>query len=490
MRSEDAVGPHTRSLRESLALYADRRLAVIFTLGIASGFPWVLIGSSMTAWLQEAGLTRTAIGFFGSIFAVYTFNFVWAPLVDRLKLPLFGRFGQRRGWIMAMMSIVLACTVGIAFTDPGISLLWTSLLALTLASASATQDIAIDAYRIEIIDPDEAVLIPHGSAMATSGWWTGFSLPGAVALFLSDRPGWDWGSVYLVLTAVSIALIAVVLCIREPVSDRAARQRQAEADYRYKLFGDRALTIGQYLLVWIVTTVVDPFKEFFVRHGWKLALGVLGFVFLFKIGEAFLGRMSIVFYKEIGFTNTDIGTYSKLIGWWVTIIFAVLGSLLNARFGIIRGLLIGGIAMAATNLLYSVLALVGPDVRLFAVTIVLDNFTSAFATVTFVAFISYLTSRAYTATQYALMASLGNLGRTLLASFSGLMVDGLGGNWALFFVITTLMVMPSLLLLLWIGHQLRDSLPEVPTRAAVRAARIRTRRIDDPGPPGGPAPPR
>lgn len=459
MPSEDGVGQQTHSLRESLALYADRRLAVIFVLGIASGFPWVLIGSSMTAWLQEAGLTRTAIGFFGSVFAVYTFNFVWAPLVDRLQLPLFGRLGQRRGWIMGMLTVVLLCTLGIAFTNPAVSLLWTSLLALTLATASATQDIAVDAYRIEIIGRDEAARIPHGSAMATSGWWTGFSLPGAVALFLSDRPGWDWGSVYLVLTTVTLGLMLFVLAMREPVSDRAARQQQAEDDYRRKLFGDRALKLGEHLTVWIVTTVIDPFKEFFVRHGLKLALAVLSFVFLFKIGEAFLGRMAIVFYKEVGFSNTDIGTYSKLVGWWVTIFFAVLGSLINARFGIVRGLLVGGLAMAATNLLYSVLAVVGPDVRLFALTIVLDNFTSAFATVTFVAFISYLTSRAYTATQYALMASLGNLGRTLLASFSGLMVDGLDGNWALFFVITALMVTPGLLLLIWVGHQLRDSLP-------------------------------
>lgn len=460
MSSESQPAPlqQTRSLAESLALYKDSRLLVIFVLGIASGFPWVLVGSSMSAWLQESGLTRTAIGFFGSIFAVYTFNFAWAPLVDRLKLPLLHRLGQRRSWILLTLSLILAGTIAIAYTDPAIGLFWTSLIALLIALASATQDIAIDAYRIETIGRDEAAKIPHGSAMATSGWWTGFSLPGALAFFLSDLEGWSWGDVYLVLTGVLILLIGFVLCIKEPDTDREAQQAAADETYRQLLFGRQELSAWQRFDVWLASTIVEPFKEFFVRHSIRLALAVLLFIFLFKIGEAFLGRMSIVFYKEIGFSNSEIGTYSKLVGWWVTIIFAVLASLLNARFGIVRGLLIGGIAMASTNLMFSLMAIVGPDTRLFAVTVIVDNFTSAFATVTFVAFISYLTSRAYPATQYALMASLGNLGRTVLAGFSGLMVDSMAGDWALFFALTALMVIPSLLLLLWIAKALKPLL--------------------------------
>ena len=156
MSSDTAAVQQTHSLKESLALYWDRRLLVIFILGISSGFPWVLVGSSMTAWLQEAGLTRTAIGFFGSIFAVYTFNFAWAPLVDRVKLPLLGRLGQRRSWILLMQALILLFTVAISYADPSLSLLWTSLAALMIALASATQDIAIDAYRIEIINRSEA----------------------------------------------------------------------------------------------------------------------------------------------------------------------------------------------------------------------------------------------------------------------------------------------------------------------------------------------
>lgn len=450
----------TRSLRESLALYADRRLAVIFTLGVASGFPWVLIGSAMTAWLKEADLSRTAIGVFGSVFAVYAWNFAWSPLVDRVRLPLLGRLGQRRSWILLMQLFIAVFTVGIAFTDPSESLLFTSLLAVGIAIASSTLDVSVDAYRIETMAEHEAAKIPAGSAMATAGWWTGYSLPGALALYLSDLGGFTWGKVYLVLAVVALALALFIFLIQEPTTDRVDRQRRAQEAYRQKLFGSGSSSAAARAGAWLATTVVDPFREFFTRNGVWLATGILVFLFLFKIGEAFLGRMSIVFYKEIGFTNTQIATYSKLIGWWVTIIFAVLGSLINARFGIVRGLLIGGVAMAATNLMFAWIAVVGPDTRLFAAAVVVDNFTAALSTVTFVAFVSYLTSRAYTATQYALMASLGNLGRTTLAAGSGAMIDGLGGNWALFFVITTLMVLPSLTILVLMGKSLTASAHE------------------------------
>lgn len=426
------------NIKQYLALYKDKRLLVIFVLGALSGFPWVLIGSAMTAWLQEAGLTRSAIGFFGSIFVVYAFNFLWAPLLDAFKFPLLSRLGRRRSWIVTMQLVILAMVLGIAFTNPGMSLLWTSILALGIAIASATQDIAIDAYRIEVMSEEEENKIPAAAAMATSGWWTGYSLPGAVALILSDQAGIEWKHVYLVLSLFVVASIVFVFNIKEPVSTLATATAAKTEN----------------ILNTVFKTVIQPLLEFFKRNGVMLAIMLLLFVFLFKIGEAFLGRMSIVFYKEIGFSNTDIGIYSKMIGWWVIIIFSIIASALNIRFGIIKGLIIAGIAMAATNLMFSWIALVGPSKPLFAATIVVDNFTASFATVAFVSFISSLTNRAYTATQYALLASLGNLGRTTLAVFSGVMVDGLGGNWALFFVITALMVVPSLVILLWLSKRI------------------------------------
>lgn len=427
----------TTFLKNFLMLYKDKRLLIIFSLGMLSGFPWVLIGSAMTAWLQEAGLTRSSIGFFGSVFVVYAFNFLWAPLVDSLKIPILFKLGRRRSWIVLMQLIILLLVVLIAFTNPNQSLLWTSLLALGIAVASATQDVAIDAYRIEIIGESEPEKIPAGAAMTTSGWWTGYSLPGAAALILSDQNNISWQGVYLMLTGFVVAAIILVLSISEP--QQLVNRVAGEAVNKVH---------------WLLSTIVNPIAEFLKRNGFKLALAILSFIFLFKIGEAFLGRMSIVFYKEVGFTNTQIGIYSKLVGWWVIIPFTIIASMINVRYGIVKGLLISGIAMAATNLMFTWIAIVGPDVNLFAAAVIVDNFTASFATVAFVSFISYLTNRQYTATQYALMASLGNLGRTTLASFSGVMVDGLNGNWAVFFMITALMVVPSLCLLFFLREKI------------------------------------
>ena len=445
----------TRSLGESLRLLLDRRLLIILIFGMASGYPWVLIGSAMTAWLEEAGLTRSAIGLFGSVFGVYAVNFLWAPFVDRVPFPLLGRLGQRRGWILGMQILMALATLAVGFTDPAANIQLTAVLALVIAILSATQDIAVDAYRIEIIPRSETGVISHGSAMATGGWWTGYGLLGAVPFFVADLAGWSWSRVYLILAAMWVPLMIAVLLVPE-APQRRDRFAEAEERYRRALAARGGTGTWARFTAWLGVTVVEPIGEFFRRTGPRLAISVLAFVFLFKLGEAFLGRMSIVFYKEVGFTDAQIGTYSKLLTWWVTILFAVLGSVINARFGLIRGLLIGGIAMAASNLMFSWIALVGPHEGLYAAAIVVDGFTGAFATVAFVAFISFLTSHTYTATQYALLASLGNLGRTVLSSTSGFVVDALGGNWALFFVLTAIMVLPSLLLLIYVSRALKE----------------------------------
>ena len=439
------VKQQSSTFLDTFKLYLDKRILVIFILGISSGFPWVIIGSAMSAWLKESDLTRSAIGFFGTITAVYAVNFLWAPLLDRVKIPVFSRLGHRRSWIIVMQIFLLMGVIAISFTDPKTGILWTSLIALTIAIASATQDVAIDAYRIESISPEDQKLIPIGAAMATSGWWTGYSLPGALSFILADFEGWNWSDVYRVMALFLVALISIVFFIKEPNSAIFEKQKKPEALALY----------GEGFKAWLLITIIEPFREFFSRNGVKIALLILSFIFLFKIGEAFLGRMSIVFYKEVGFTNTEIGTYSKLIGWWVVIVFSIIGGIINSHFGIIKGLFIGGIAMAASNLMFAWIAVVGPDTNLFLATVIVDGFTGAFATVTFVSFLSYLTSRSFTATQYALMASLGNLARTTLSSFSGVMVDKLDGNWSLFFIITALMVIPSLLMLLVISKHIK-----------------------------------
>ena len=444
----------------SLKTLLDRRLAAIFVLGIASGYPFVLWGSAMTAWLKEAGLTRSAIGVFGTVAAVYSLHFFWAPFVDRLRVPLLGRLGQRRGWILAMQIPLALCTLAISFTNPAEGLRIVGILALAIAFFSATQDVAIDAYRVEIIPREETEKIAHASAVTTAGWWTGYGIFGAVPFLLADMPGWTWNRIYILLAALWVPLMAAVLVVRE---SGQRRDRFEEAERKYELALARHAAPGRWarFTAWLGVTLLEPLREFFGRTGARLGVSVLLFLLLFKLGEAFLGRMAIVFYKEVGYTDAQIGTFSKFGTGLVTIVFSLLGGFLNARIGLVRGLFVGGLAMAASNLMFSWIALDAaraghPSTGLLAAAIVVDGFTSAMSTVAFVAFISYLTSHTYTATQYALLAALGTLGRTVVSGASGFVVDALGGNWPLFFVITALMVLPSLALLTWVGGLLRE----------------------------------
>lgn len=430
-----------------LAAWKDRRLAVIFLLGMASGYPWVLIGSAMSAWLAELGTSRSAIGFIGGVTVMYAVNFLWAPVLDRYRPGWLKGFGQRRGWILMMQLGLLGATFALSRLDPGQMLLATGAVMLAVAFLSATQDIAIDAYRVELIPRSDQARISYGAAMATSGWWTGYGLLGAVPFWVVDYLAGGWNTAYLGLSAVWLVFIAVIVLLApQPESARPPTDDSIGGFERLR------------------RAVVEPLADFFSRNGVKLALGILLFVLLYKVGEAFLGRMSIVFYEEIGFTNAQIGTYSKLLNWWVTVVFAVLGSLVNARFGILRGLVVGGVAMASTNLMFSWLAIAGPVPWILSLTVIVDGFTAALGTVAFMSFITFMSSRTFTATQYALLASIGNLGRTTLASGSGWLVDWLDGNWPLFFVLTALAVIPSLIIIISLTPRLKARYPEAFTR--------------------------
>ncbi|MEZ8447979.1 MFS transporter [Vibrio splendidus] len=441
-------GTPSLSWMQTFRSYLDKRLLWVFMLGCSSGFPWVLIGSNMSGWLKDAGLTRAAIGYFGSVFAVYAINFLWAPLVDRVKLPiLHAILGQRRSWIFLCQSFVLVCTLFIAGVNPANDLMFTSMLALGIAIASSTQDVAIDAFRIDTFPKSDTSKLPQASAMAVIGWWTGYSLPGYLAFVNADSIGWN--GVYYGMAGIVAILMLFTLLVGEPKTRRDSLQ--AEAELRHSKM------VGNPVVVWLTVTVAEPFIDFFKRSGFRVALTLILFVFLFKIGEAFLGRMSITFYKEVGFSNEQIGYYSKLIGWGLTMLFTLIGSMVNVKFGIVRGLMIGGIAMAASNLMFAWIAHVGPNEPLFLATLMVDNFTAAFSTVAFVSFLTMVTGQAFSATQYALLASLGNLGRTTLASFSGELVDYLN-DWSTFFIVTALMVIPSLIMLYSLRHFFTDLL--------------------------------
>ena len=448
-----------QTLAETFAVYFDRRMIKILLLGAISGFPWVIIGSSLSLWLKEDGLSRSTIGWAGLIFAVYAFNYLWAPIIDRVKIPwLTNKIGHRRGWIVLMQSIILISLIFWSVINPTTNLALVISVGLIIAIASATQDITVDALRIEQIGENEGKSMQAGAAMAVVGWWTGYKLGGVVALTSAEffqNFGFEnyWQITFLVLGAVIIACNIGLMFVNEVLqTDRSESQKRTDKMIEDKLGTSNLLTK---IIAWLTGTVVGPIISFFKKNGFKIALAILAFIFLFKIGEAFLGRMSVIFYKEIGFTKTDIALYSKGLGWLTTVIFTLLGGLFAIRSGVIKAMFVSGILMASTNLLFSLLAWSGKSELLFAIAVIFDDMAAAFATVAFVAFISMLVDRTYTATQYALLASIGTAGRTTLAASSGALVDWLNGDWGIFFIITAIMVIPSLIFLYMIRHKLK-----------------------------------
>ena len=446
------------SLAETFSVYFDRRMVKILLLGAISGFPWVIIGSSLSLWLKEDGLSRSTIGWAGLIFAVYAFNYLWAPIIDRVRIPwLTNKIGHRRGWIVLMQAIILICLVCWSLINPTANLALVISIGLIIAIASATQDITVDALRIEQIGEHEGKSMQAGAAMAVVGWWTGYKLGGVVALNAAEffqEIGFEnyWQITFLILGIIIIACNIGLMFINETLStDRNSSQKLREKLIEQKLGVSNIITKSA---AWIAGTIVGPVSSFFKKNGFNIALAILAFIFLFKIGEAFLGRMSVIFYKEIGFTKSDIALYSKGLGWITTVIFTLLGGLFAIRSGVIKAMFISGILMASTNLLFSVLAWSGKSELLFAIAVIFDDMAAAFATVAFVAFISMLVDRTYTATQYALLASIGTAGRTTLAASSGALVDWLNGDWGIFFILTAIMVIPSLIFLYMIKDKL------------------------------------
>jgi len=448
-----------QSLSETFSLYFEKRMARILLLGIISGFPWVLIGSSLSLWLKEDGLSRSTIGWAGLIFGVYAFNYLWAPIIDRVRIPwLTNKIGHRRGWIVTMQIVILISLICWSLVNPVANLTLVITIGLIIAIASATQDITVDALRIEQIGKNEGTSMQAGAAIAVVGWWTGYKLGGVIALSAADffqSAGFEnyWQITFLILGIVIIACNIGLMFVHEPQpTERQDSQRKTDMMIEEKLGSSGIFAKST---AWISGTVAGPIISFFKKNGFKIALGILAFVFLFKIGEAFLGRMSIIFYKEMGFSKSDIALYSKGLGWITTVIFTLLGGLFAIRSGVIKALFISGILMASTNILFSILAWSGKSEWLFALAVIFDDMAAAFATVAFVAFISLLVDRTYTATQYALLASIGTAGRTTLAASSGAMVDWLNGDWGIFFVITAIMVIPSLVCLWFIRNKLK-----------------------------------
>ena len=405
-------------------LLRDSRFRMIFFFGMASGLPSSLVFATLSIWLREEGISRTSIGLIGAAATPYAINFLWAPLVDRLRLGWLQRkLGQRRSWILLCQALLIPAVILMGLQDPSSAALSLGLCALGVSVLSATQDVAIDAYRVEILEPHE---YGAGAALAIYGWHTGAFITGAGALYVAAFGGWAaaYGA-----AAFVVALIAVAtLLAREP--DRPSA----------------ALAPAANVVAWLRSAAVAPLTDFFGRLGWLAAL-VLAVIVFYKFGDAMLGRMAGVFYIDLGFTKIEIANYTKSVGLFATLLGVGVGGWMCIRIGIMRAMFLGAFLMMVTNLAFALLATSGKNFELLATVVFFDNLTGGMATTAFVAYLSSLCNVAFTATQYALLASLGNFARIQLGSVSGWAVDSLGGDWTLFFVGVAAMSIPAILML-------------------------------------------
>jgi PAT family beta-lactamase induction signal transducer AmpG len=426
---------------DSLRVYRHPRVAAMLFLGFSAGLPLLLVFGTLSAWLREAGIDRSTIGFVSWVAALYAFKFAWAPLVDRLPIPgLTSRLGQRRGWMLAAQFLIVAGLVVMARSTPATQLGTLIIGALLVAFASATQDVAVDAWRIEAVEDQRQGAM---AAAYQTGYRIALLVAGAGALYLAEF--FDWSLSYLVMAACGLVGVVTTFLIGEPEHIRDRRTYLNEA--RVVSFLENSAHLRPALrqaVAWFIGAVVCPFTEFFARHG-RFALLVLAFIGLFRLTDSVLGVMANPFYLDLGYSKADIANVTKLYGLVMTLAGAALGGGLIVRFGVMRMLFATGVLAAASNLLFWWLAGHSADLWRLIVVISADNLASGMAGSVFIAYLSGLTNRAYTATQYALFSSLMLLPGRVLGGFSGVVVDAAGYEW--FFVATAVLGVPALLLI-------------------------------------------
>ncbi len=420
--------PHVarRTAFTGACAYADWRVVTVFFLGVSSGLPLALTLGTLSIWLARAGVDKTTIGLFGAVTLPYALKFLWAPVVDHLPLSVLGRrFGRRRSWALATQIALIGAIIAMALTEPVADPLLLAAFALLTAFFSASQDIVIDAYRVEILDPPQ---YGAGAATVVFGYRVGMLISGAGALYLADLM--PWSAVYLVMAACVLIGSLTVLLSREPRAPSAPRAPGA--------------TIGRALR----EAVIAPLVEFTRRQLW---LVVLLFVLFYKFGDALAGAMTGPFLVELQFSNSEIANVSKLYGFIATLVGLALGGWMIARLGTRGSLWIAGIAQLLSNLLFVVQAEVGHDVGLLALVIGVENFAGGIGTAALVAYLSGLCNLLYTATQYALLSSLASVARTVLATPAGWLSEQFG--WVSFFGLTAVVALPGLALLYWLGKR-------------------------------------
>ncbi len=425
MANLDPVARAVWLLRESVAPYLNRRVIVVLLLGFASGLPLLLSFGTLSAWLREADVERSAIGLFSLVGLPYALKPLWAPLMDGLRLPILtDMLGRRRGWMVLSQGMLMLAIGGLALSNPGDAPLLMAGFAVLVAFFSASQDIVIDAYRIETLNEDEQGI---GAAAVTYGYRAGMLVAGAGALILADM--WTWTHAYLAMAILVLVGTVTILLSPEPPGpegDAAPVSRKRR-------------TLGQ----WLADFVVAPFLEFATRPGW---LVILLFIVTFKLGDAFLSIMTNPFYIDLGFTKTEIAEVTKLFGLIALAVGLFIGGLLIRWTGLLNALLISGVLQAASNFVFAYQVVAGNDVGVLTITIAVENVTGGMGTAAFVAYLSSLTNTAFTATQYALLSAFMAFGRTLLSSPSGYLVDFVG--WFDFFILSVGVAVPGLILLL------------------------------------------
>lgn len=387
----------------------------LLLLGFGSGLPFLLVGGTLSTWLRDTGIALSTIGLISYASFFYVLKFLWAPLVDRYPLPFLGR---RKGWLVLSQLIIIGALTMMALLTPDTSLTTFVALAGLVAFAGATQDIVIDAYRIEIAPaPSQAAL----AATYILGYRIAIIISGAIALYLAELVGWT--NAYLAMAGCMFLPLLAGLLSREPNNDTTIRTLR------------------------ISDAFIKPFQDFFTRNGVLLALALLAFVGLFKLPDQMIGVLAGPFYLDSGYTKADIATVSKLYGVWIGIAGAFLGGVCVAAFTIKPMLVIAAIAVSLSNLAFLLMAIHPAETWAFFVAISADNLAQGFAGVVLVAFMSSLTDRNFTATQYALLVSLANLPGKFIGGISGYIVEA--SSYQMFFILSTLSVVPALFLLVW-----------------------------------------
>ena len=426
---------------QAVAVYTHPRVLAMIFLGFAAGLPFLLVFSTLTYWLSDTGVDKTTIGFFTWIGITYSIKVFWAPVIDRLPLSLLSRtLGQRRAWMLVAQCTIVLGLAGMAMTDPATHLTQLALLALLVAFGSATQDISVDAWRIEAVNK------ALQGAMAASyvlGYRVALLVAGAGALYLAEF--YSWPIAYLSMAALMGVGIVTTLLIGEPQHARDARTVALEERLENVMGIRDRQSPWQRLAAWFSDAVVSPFVEFFQRNG-ALAVLILLLVGAYKLSDITMGAMAGPFYRDLGFSKTEIANITKIFGFFMTIAGASLGGIFVVRFGILRPLLAGAILVASTNLLFVWLANSEPNLVSLAVVISADNLSGGFATSAFIAWLSSLVNKTYTATQYALFSSLMTLPAKFVGGFSGIVVDSTG--YATFFLYAGLLGVPAILLVL------------------------------------------